>query len=360
MRIWTLFVAALLAAAPAGAHPTPFSYLDVHLTDRAISGSLVLHTIDVAHELNLASPDSLLDATVVDRHAGALAALLAPRLTFAADGRELVWTLVSARPLVDRSAVELTWRIVDAPPSGRLTIRSRLFPYDPEHQTFANVYEGDALLHQEVLNKDRLSADCYTGTRQGAIAVFRAFTASGIHHIAIGPDHILFVVGLLLLGGRIPRLLTIVSAFTIGHSVTLSLATLDIVSPPAHLVEPAIALSIVYVGADNLLIRARGRDLRPWIALFFGLVHGFGFASVLRETGLPPRALGVSLFSFNLGVEIGQAMIVVAVAGVLRAVRARNAVVAQQVAVAGSILVMLAGVYWFVQRTLPGSTIPGF
>ena len=153
----------------------------------------------------------------------------------------------------------------------------------------------------------------YTGTRQGLWAVFTAFTASGIHHIAIGPDHILFIVGLLLLGGSIRRLLAIVTAFTLGHSVTLALATLQIVEPPARLIEPAIALSIVYVGADNLLVGQRGRDVRPWVALFFGLVHGFGFASVLRETGLPPRALGLSLFSFNLGVEIGQAAIVVAV-----------------------------------------------
>ena len=148
------------------------------------------------------------------------------------------------------------------------------------------------------------------------------------------------------------RLLAIVTAFTLGHSVTLALATLQIVEPPARLIEPAIALSIVYVGADNLLVGQRGRDVRPWVALFFGLVHGFGFASVLRETGLPPRALGVSLFSFNLGVEIGQAAIVVAVSAALRALRGHNAVLAARVATAGSVCVLLAGVFWFVERVM--------
>jgi hypothetical protein len=106
----------------------------------------------------------------------------------------------------------------------------------------------------------------------------------------------------------------------------------------------------VYVGADNLLSTAGARDVRAWIALFFGLVHGFGFASVLREIGLPPRALGISLFSFNLGVEIGQAVIVVLVASLLAFVRSRSPLRARQLVSMGSIVVMLAGAYWFVQR----------
>jgi hypothetical protein len=148
----------------------------------------------------------------------------------------------------------------------------------------------------------------------------------------------------------IRRLLAIVTAFTLGHSVTLALATLQILDPPSRIVEPAIALSIVYVGADNLLVGRGGRDVRPWVALFFGLVHGFGFASVLRETGLPAQALGLSLFAFHLGVEVGQAMIVVVVASALSALRGRNAGLAARLATAGSIVVMLAGAFWFVER----------
>src|SRR4030095_7674819 len=109
----------------------------------------------------------------------------------------------------------------------------------------------------------------------------------------------------------------------IGHSITLSLAALNVVTPPANIIEPAIALSIVFVGADNL-VRGDGRDLRAWVAAVFGLVHGFGFANVLREFGLPTEALGWSLFSFNLGVEIGQLGIVVAVASLLTFIRRRS------------------------------------
>src|SRR5215468_9062734 len=177
---------------------------------------------------------------------------------------------------------------------------------------------------------DAVERRYFAGTTQGALAVMRTFIPSGVHHILIGPDHILFLVGLLLLGGTWGSLLRIVTAFTLGHSLTLSLAALDVVSPPARLIEPAIALSIVFVGADNL-VKESGRDVRAWLALVFGLVHGFGFASVLREFGLPSEALGWSLFSFNVGVEIGQLAIVLLVTAVLATIRRRSDVVAYRI-----------------------------
>src|SRR4029079_17036092 len=155
--------------------------------------------------------------------------------------------------------------------------------------------------------------------------------------------------GLLLLGGSIRKLALVVTAFTVAHSVTLSVAALNLLSAPPRLVEPLIALSIVYVGVDNLMVRG-GRDARVWIAFAFGLVHGFGFASVLREMDLPARALGWSLFSFNAGVEVGQLMVVVPVASALRPLARRSTGTRQRLAFAGSLVVVAAGAFWFVQR----------
>ena len=177
----------------------------------------------------------------------------------------------------------------------------------------------------------------------------RTFIPSGVHHILIGPDHILFLVGLLLLGGTRTTLVKIVTAFTLGHSLTLSLAALNVLSPPARVIEPAIALSIVYVGADNLL-GGTGRDVRAWVALVFGLVHGFGFANVLREFGLPSEALAWSLFAFNVGVEIAQLVIVLLVATGLAMIRRRSTLVGSRVSWAGSVAVIAAGTYWFAAR----------
>lgn len=350
IRLAAAFVIALAAASTASAHPAPFSYLDVRLSASGLAGTLVLHDFDVAHELGVSAPDALLDPSTLERYAGKLTALIAARLRMSADGRDVQWQITGVRSLPDRTAVEIGYRVPLSSTVGHLTIHAVLFPYDPTHQTFVNIYEDDVLIRQEILSAARSSLEHYSGGRQGAIAVFLTFTAAGIHHIAIGPDHILFIVGLLLLGGSVLRLLAIVSAFTVGHSITLSLAAMNIVTPPAHIVEPAIALSIVYVGADNLLSTTGARDVRAWIALFFGLVHGFGFASVLREIGLPPRALGISLFSFNLGVEIGQAIIVLIVASLLAVLRARSPARARQLVSVGSLVVMLAGAYWFVQR----------
>ncbi len=349
-RAAALALLCTLALVPLAAHPAPFSFLDVHTAPGTLSGRLAVHNPDLAFDLRLDSATTLTDPAVVNQHRAAIAALLAPRLRFFADGRDVRWTAGAMRPLPDQDAVEILWTAPVDGAIGRLTVAADIFPYDPTHQTFVNVYEGGELTRQEVLNRDRVSVDFFTGTRQGLWAVFTGFTASGVHHIAIGPDHILFVIGLLLLGGSLGKLLAIVTAFTVGHSVTLALATLQIVEPPARIIEPAIALSIVFVGADNLLSGASGRDVRAWAALAFGLVHGFGFASVLRETGLPNRALGLSLFSFNLGVEIGQAVIVLVVATALAAVRRRNPKVARQIAIGGSIVVTLAGAYWFVER----------
>ena len=125
-------------------------------------------------------------------------------------------------------------------------------------------------------------------------------------------------------------------------------------TPPARLIEPAIALSIVYVGADNILAKG-GRDVRGWIAFTFGFIHGFGFANVLREMDLPPRALGWSLFSFNIGVEIGQ--LLRRGSGRVGAGDAarRSEWAGRHLAFAGSLVVIVAGAFWFVQRVFfPG------
>jgi len=344
---FAIAVCLLFVARPAAAHPAPFSYLDVVFRNGGIEGTLVVHVIDAAHELGISPPERLLENEVAEQTREQLGAILKPRLLLRSDRRlDLQWT--SLEVLRDDAALRLKYRIPNEAP-GSLALDARLFPYDPLHQTFINIYEDGTLKQQLIFNADSKEYVYYAGTTQGVLAVMQTFTTSGIHHILIGPDHILFLVGLLLLGGRWTALLKIVSFFTIGHSVTLSLAALNLVTPPASIIEPAIALSIVFVGADNL-VRGDGRDLRAWVALVFGLVHGFGFANVLREFGLPREALGWSLFSFNLGVEIGQIGIVLVVASLLEAVRRRSAFVSARVAMAGSVVVIAAGAYWFVQR----------
>ena len=337
-------------AAPAMAHPVPFSYLDVRIDPGTLDLTIVAHMYDVAHELGIDPPDRLLDPSVLSSQAGAVIALFQNRLQIAAGGQALTGGEWSApEPLPERQSIQLRVRYSLSHAPGSVTVTAALFPYDPTHQTFLNFYEGEALTSQAILDRNHPRFEYFPGTRQGVFAVICKFVPAGIHHILIGPDHLLFLVGLLLLGGSIRQLLLVVTSFTVAHSITLSLAALNLVVPPARLIEPAIALSIVYVGVDNLMV-GRGRDIRPWIAFAFGFIHGFGFANVLREMSLPSRALGWSLFSFNLGVEIGQLLVVVAVGSALLALRSRSEAAGRRLAFAGSLAVIVVGAFWFLQR----------
>jgi hydrogenase/urease accessory protein HupE len=343
--------AALIAvAAPAAAHPVPFSSLDLQLHADAIEGTFVAHVIGLAYDLRIVDAGRLLNPSTLPEHQPRIAALLASRIRIEADGASLIGVWTDAQPLPERRSVRMRVRVALRARPGRISIGATAFPDDPQHQTFLNIHEGGALAMQAVITPDRPSVDYYTNTRQGTLAVVRTFVPTGIHHIAIGPDHLLFLLGLLLFGGTLWQLVRIVTAFTIGHSITLALAALDVVSISSDIVEPAIAMSVVYVGVDNLVAQESGRDVRGWIALAFGLIHGFGFASVLKEVGLPGTALGWSLFSFNLGVEVGQLVVVVIVTTALAAVRQRSARLARQIALAGSGIVIVAGAYWFIER----------
>ncbi len=175
-----------------------------------------------------------------------------------------------------------------------------------------------------------------------------SFLVLGIEHILTGYDHLLFLLSLLMLGGGMRYLIKVVSAFTVAHSLTLTLAVLNIVTLPARWVESAIALSIVYVAAENFWRKERALRSRWLITFGFGLVHGLGFASILQDVGIPSSNLALSLASFNLGVEIGQVTVVAIAFAVFAALRRwprdlllRRCISASAVA---------AGLIWFVQR----------
>lgn len=178
------------------------------------------------------------------------------------------------------------------------------------------------------------------------------FVLLGIRHILTGYDHVLFLLSLLMLGGGFRALVKIVTAFTIAHSLTLSLAALNIVALPSRWVESAIAASIVYVAAENFWRRGAVRN--RWLVTFgFGLMHGLGFASILQELDLPRAGVALSLLGFNTGVEIGQLGIVILASLGLRLLRAwpREAFFRLWVSAGAG----AAGLVWFVQRAFLGS-----
>lgn len=211
-------------------------------------------------------------------------------------------------------------------------------------QNYSTVFAPDAL-HWRV-GEITAAADAPAGEEASTASSFTSFFLLGVHHIWTGYDHLLFLLAVLLAGGGIGRLAAIVTSFTVAHSFTLGAAATGLVQLPVAPVEAAIALSIVYVAAENLF--ERGADRRALVTFAFGLVHGFGFASILAETALPPGGVLVPLLAFNLGVEAGQLAVVVVVVPLL-AILLRGEQ-ARRVRVALSVLIALAGAAWAVER----------
>lgn len=191
-----------------------------------------------------------------------------------------------------------------------------------------------------------------TATFRGASdrwAVARRFLVLGVEHIVTGYDHLLFLGGLLLVADRLRSMLLIVTGFTLAHSITLSAAALGWLALPAAVVEPAIAATIVFVGLENLLRPSARR--RMALTFVLGLVHGFGFASLLAGIGLPRDALLLALLCFNGGVELGQAAVAALVLPALLWLR-RYPSWERRGVPALSLLVALCGLGWLIERTV--------
>ena len=193
-------------------------------------------------------------------------------------------------------------------------------------------------------------------TSRSPLEVATAYLVHGIEHILFGYDHLLFVLALILIVRSTRMLLLTVTAFTVAHSITLSLATLGVVHVPGPPVEATIALSILLL-ASEIIRSDRGQASMtakwPWlVALSFGLLHGFGFASALTEIGLPQGDIPLALFAFNVGVEAGQLMFIAVVLAALRCAKLIMfpALVERHARSVASYAIGTMAAYWFIDR----------
>jgi hydrogenase/urease accessory protein HupE len=218
---------------------------------------------------------------------------------------------------------------------------------------------GSRLLTKVLSAKDELAEVDIATTSENKIGPepsesrsFLSFLRLGIQHIWTGYDHLLFLFGLLVVCRSFKSLVSIVSCFTLAHSLTLALATLNLVTISSRFVEPMIAASIVFVGLENLFRNGREPVGRWALTFVFGLIHGFGFASALRELGVGTNGSGIviPLVSFNVGVELGQIAVAALVLPLVWWLRQNKVFLARGVPALSS-LVAAAGFYWLLQRT---------
>ena len=369
VSLYILLSLGAVAARPAMAHKASDSYLVLSVKGQAVSGQwdIALRDIDFAIGLDANGDGDIVWGEVRARHADITAWALG-RLTLQRGGD---CALQVTEHLVDNhtDGSYAVLRLSGTCPSSTvpLAINYRLlFDIDALHRGLLRL-ELDGVAHTAVLGPDTGVLTIKAG-ETSRLKQFGQYLVEGIWHSWIGFDHILFLLALLLpavlvtvvlaVGDRrwmgvgsfrqaLMEVLWVVTAFTVAHSITLTLAALQIISLPSRLVESAIAASVVLAAANNLWPMV---ERRRWLVAFsFGLIHGFGFASVLTELGLPKDALVLSLLGFNLGVEIGQLAIVAVFLPVAFLMR-NTALYRKGVFVGGSILTMLVALVWLSER----------
>jgi hypothetical protein len=358
--------ALLCGTIAAHAHAQSYGFLTLHVDGATADGRLDIAVRDLDRLEDL---DRDGDSRITWGELRAREAELAPKLLerIAVGAAAEACRLTPAPFAIDDRGGEtylaLPFRAVCAELGPSVSVRyDLLFALDAQHRGLVDVRRGDVTAAAVMTPASRTATlDLDGGSLWGTSA---DFVAHGIHHIWIGTDHILFVVTLLLSAVLVLRngrwepagslsaaaLATakVVTAFTVAHSVTLAAAAFDVVRLPSALVESVIALSIV-VAAVNVIYPVVTERL--WMAAFaFGLMHGFGFASVLGELGLPPGRTIAALLAFNLGVEIGQLAIVAAVLPVLFWLRRSPAYTRLALPVGSGVIALVAAI-WFVERS---------
>jgi hypothetical protein len=359
----TLFLFTLTGTAHA--HKPSDSYLILKIDGAIVQGQwdIALRDLDFAIGLDGNGNGEITWGELRARH-GAIAAYALPRLKIQAAGEPC--PARATGHLVDNHSdgayAVLRFSAECSKPLSAVDLNySLLFDVDPQHKGLLRLeYKGTTTTG--IFSPDKTSQH-FELTEVTLLKQFLAYAKEGVWHIWIGFDHILFLLSLLLpavllrakkhweaVPGFRPALidvLKIVTAFTLAHSITLTLATLGVVTLPSRLVESAIAASVVLSALNNVFPLIEGR--RWMVAFAFGLIHGFGFASVLADLGLPQDALLLALVGFNLGVEGGQLAIVSAFLPL--AYYLRNTLFYRRVVLLmGSILIMLLASVWLIER----------
>ena len=366
-----LFLALLLCVMlPAQAHKPSDSYLAVNVTGDKVTGQwdIALRDLDFALNLDQDGNGELTWDEVRAQH-GAIAAYALGRLELA--NGAAACPITAGEQLIDNHTdgayTVLRFSAVCPSKVESLGVHYRLFAeLDPQHKGLLKL-ESEGVTSTAIFSpesaRQTLSLRAESKLRQ-----FFDYVKDGVWHIWIGFDHILFLLSLLLPAVLIPRatdktqtfrealidVAKVVTAFTIAHSITLTLASLELVSLPSRWVESAIAASVVVAALNNIFPLFRGH--RPHAAFLFGLIHGFGFATVLADLGLPKGALALSLAGFNIGVELGQLAIVAVFLPL--AFLSRRTWFYRQLMTTGSAVIAVVAAVWLVERAFDLKVMP--
>lgn len=342
----------VLFPGPASAHAMENGYMDVQIESNEVYVELLLDFHDLTGIVPM--PVDMLSSPSVEELQQALDAKTEAVFDYVASGVKIYRDEVPVEPELIGTSIErigemglARFQLVYSGDGDSTRIHYDVFIKDvnKSHSNIAQISgpQGDQEFIFNITNQELV-----VGERNWLRQAWQ-FIVLGAEHIFTGYDHILFVLCLLPAAKRLGSVVEVVTAFTVGHSVTLGLATFGLVQLPGRWVESAIAASIVFVAAQNLF--NKDPKHRTIVTLLFGLVHGFGFAGILQEMELSRESLLSSLLFFNAGVELGQIIILCAVFPLLALLRRYPAYYPRVVSVS-SVGVIAIGLFWFVQRIL--------
>ncbi|BBH19435.1 membrane protein [Paenibacillus baekrokdamisoli] len=342
-----------LLPAAAEAHSGTFIFTEVSSKEKVLSVTLrfdTLTALEIPGKIDT-NGDGKLDARELE---GSVTPVILPfvekGLTVTNNGSKLPLHLArSSMPNPNIVKLELTYSAEE--PIDETAIHYNLFfEKAPAHNNIGTLRLEDGSTQEFVLNASNKDWSYrFSGQAPSSWQTAKSFISLGVHHILTGYDHLLFLFALLLVAAKWRRILLLVSSFTIAHSITLILAATGVVVPISRLVEALIALTIVYVAIENVVAK-RAVRFRALLTFVFGLVHGFGFAGILKEIGLPKGQEILSLLTFNIGIEAGQLAVVACLTPLLLYARKQTwGTVSQRYA---SLIIGVIGIYWFVTRII--------
>ncbi|TDK54168.1 HupE/UreJ family protein [Bacillus salipaludis] len=314
----------------------------IEVKKNALDYELKLDLEELGHSLKKATDQKeLIDHKVLQRYINSHIKLYADSELVEGSVLKTDIEMIKERPF---AIINLAYKTNHKPE--KLVVEYNMFmdDSDPSHANFAAV-KMDGKQQEKILTFESREFEI------GKISFLQnatQFLVLGLKHIFTGYDHILFVISLLFGAKTIRHILSLVTAFTIAHSITLALATFDIVHLPTRFVESAIALSIIYVALMNIF--NQDSKHQPWLAFAFGLIHGFGFAGILSEMRLDTNHMVTSLVSFNIGIEIGQLLIVSIAFPLILWIKKLTLKPIKWVIPGTSVAILAFGMVWFIQR----------
>ncbi|CAH2713184.1 hypothetical protein BACCIP111895_00319 [Neobacillus rhizosphaerae] len=347
-KLWYCIVLILLPfgsflSSPASAHTNNSEgFSNIEVNEKTLDYELKLDLEELGHALNKeTNQKQLIENKVVQGYINSHIKLYADSQLIEGRVEKSEIEMIKERPF---AVINLAYNIDHKPE--KLVVEYNMFmdDSDPSHANYATV-KLNGKQQEKILTFESRELEI------GEISFLqnvKQFVVLGLEHIFTGYDHILFVISLLFGARTIRHILSLVTAFTIAHSITLALATFNIVQLPSRFVESAIALSIIYVALINIF--NKDSKHQPWLAFGFGLIHGFGFAGILSEMRLDTNHMAVSLLSFNIGIEIGQLLIVSLAFPLILWIRKLRYKPIKWVIPSTSAAILAFGLVWFIQR----------